>query len=199
MKTKIRRTQQEIKPLLADIQNGRDEMNLVDLPICLLSTRSPNGSNIREFEIEEFDKKLKTIVHRQVTVTGSPKFGLPTAAADKVQLALLHYTRAANNFTSPKVFFSRGELLKILNWPNKDSSYRRLACAMDQLAGVRLKCVNYWRDNQIKDYRRETENFAIIDYYRFRDSRKKAGRDFQEYLSEFQWAQFSLNRFLLVT
>ncbi len=170
-------------------------MNLVELPVFLLSSRAPAGLNVLEFEVEDFDRNLKQVVRRQVTVTGSAKYGIPAAAAEKVWLALLHHTRAYNNFSDPQVFFSRGEMLKTLKWPNKDSSYHRLTRCLDQLAGVRLKCVNYWRDNRTKEYRRVTENIAILDYYRFRDSRKKGDRDFREYLSEFRWGSVLFESF----
>ncbi len=170
-------------------------MNLVELPVFLLSSRAPAGLNVLEFEVEDFDRNLKQVVRRQVTVTGSAKYGIPAAAAEKVWLALLHHTRAYNNFSDPQVFFSRGEMLKTLKWPNKDSSYHRLTRCLDQLAGVRLKCVNYWRDNRTKEFRRVTENIAILDYYRFRDSRKKGDRDFREYLSEFRWGSVLFESF----
>jgi len=65
-----------VRELLADLGNGRDEMNLVELPIFLLSTRAPAGLNELEFEVEDFDRKLKQVVRRSVVVTGSGKYGL---------------------------------------------------------------------------------------------------------------------------
>ncbi|MCA9074733.1 MAG: replication initiator protein A [Planctomycetaceae bacterium] len=176
----------QFQRVLSDVSNGRDEMNLIDLPVFLLSTRSPNGAHVLEFEREEFDRNIKQPVRRKLTVTGDAKYGLPTAAAEEVYLGLLHHTKAWNEFADPLVHFSRGELLKTLGWGYRDSAYKRLTRSMDQIAGVRLKCENFWRDNRAKQYR-TVENISIIDYYRFRDSRNRQTGRFEEYLSEFRW------------
>ena len=190
----LQRTEHEIREALADRRNGRDEMNLIELPVFLLSTRATEGNNVLEFAIEDFDRESKQVVKRKLTVTGDPKFGLPTAPAEEVYLGLLHHTKAYNEFSHPRVFLSRGGLLRSIGWKNKDSSYHRLTRCMDQLSGVRLKCENYWRDNSSKEYR-TIENISIIDYYRFRDSRSRGNGRFEEYLSEFQWGSALFDSF----
>ena len=177
----------EAKPFLRDLASGKDEMNLVEMPIFLLSSRPPDGVQVLDFKLEDFDPKLKQVVQRQLTVIGDAAHGLPTAAAEKVYLALMHHARAYNNFSDPLVYFSRAEMLKTLKWPNKKESYQRLTLAMNQLAGVRLKCVNYWRDNRAKQYHRVRENIGVLDEFKFRDSRRKGEGDFRAYLSEFRW------------
>lgn len=175
-----------IKGVLADRHNGRDEMNLVDLPVFLLSTRSQSGVHVRHYEINEFDRKQHRPVRRRLTVTGDAHHGLPSAAAEEVYLGLLHYTRACNDFVDPIVLFSRGELLKTLGWGYRNSAYQRLGRSFDQLCGVRLKCENFWRDNRAREYR-SVENISIIDYYRFRDGRNRITDDFRETHSEMRW------------
>lgn len=188
------RKAEEIRELLADRKNGRDEMNLAELPIFLLSTRAPTGILEREFEFQEFDARLKQRVRRKLTVIGSPRFGLPTAPAEEVSLGLIHLTKATNDFSDPRVYFSRRELLKTIGWPTTGPSYERLARCMGQISGVRLHCENYWRDNRSKEYR-SVENIAIIDYYRFRDSRNPGGRAWEDYLSEFRWGSVVFESF----
>lgn len=161
-------------------------MNLVDLPVFLLSTRSQCGVHIRRYEIEEFDRKENRPVRRCLTVTGDAHHGLPSSAAEEVYLGLLHHSRAWNDFADPVVFFSRGELLKTLGWGYRNSAYHRLAKSFDQLCGVRLKCENFWRDNRAREYR-SVENISLIDYYRFRDSRNRSTGEFRETLSEMRW------------
>ena len=184
----------EVERHLADLTNGRDEMNLIDLPVFLLSKRAPTGVHVLEFERNEFDRIQKVPVQRKLTVIGDPKFGLPTSTAEEVYLGLLHYTKASNDFADPLVYFSRGELLKMLGWGYRDSSYKRLARSMDQIAGVRLKCERFWRDNRSKAYR-TVENLSIIDYYRFRDSRHRTATDFRESHSEFRWGTAMFDSF----
>ncbi len=176
----------QFQKALSDVGNSRDEMNLIDLPVFLLSTRSSNANHVLEFERGEFDRTLKQPIRRKLTVTGDAKYGLPTAAAEEVYLGLLHHTKAWNDFADPLIYFSRGGLLKTLGWGHRDSAYQRLMRSMDQIAGVRLKCENFWRDNRAKQYR-TVENISIIDYYRFRDSRNRQTSSFEEYLSEFRW------------
>jgi len=170
-------------------------MNLVELPIFLLSSRSPAGVQVLKFCVEDFDRKLKQVVQRKLTVIGDAEHGLPTAAAEKVYLALMHHARAYNNFSDPQVYFCRAEVLRTLNWPNKKESYERLTTAMNQLAGVRLKCVNYWRDNRAKEYHRLLENVGVLDEFKFRDSRRKGEGNFRAYLSEFCWGATLFNSF----
>lgn len=171
---------------LADKQNGRDEMNLVDLPVFLLSTRTQPGVHVRQYEIEEFDRTQHRPVRRRLTVTGDAHHGLPSSAAEEVYLGLLHHTRAWNDFSEAVMFFSRGELLKTLGWGDRNSAYQRLARSFDQLCGVRLKCENFWRDNRAREYR-SVENISLIDYYRFRDSRNRRTGTYRETLSEMRW------------
>ncbi len=180
------RDRELIRGALADRQNGRDEMNLVDLPVFLLSTRTQSGVHVRQYEIDEFDRKQHRPVRRRLTVTGDAHHGLPSSAAEEVYLGLLHHTRAANDFADPVVFFSRGELLKTLGWGYRNSAYQRLSRSFDQLCGVRLKCENFWRDNRAREYR-SAENISIIDYYRFRDGRNRHTGCYQESLSEMRW------------
>ena len=88
---------------------GRDEMNLAEFPIALLTNNS--------------SKSLKTLTfegkHGKLTVTGSDAYGLPTAPDSDVIVALLHLTKTRNDFTDPTVLFSRYEILRLLAWPDQ--------------------------------------------------------------------------------
>jgi hypothetical protein len=86
---------------------GRDEMNLAEFPIALLSDRSP--SDVKTIQYETSNGLL--------TITGSDDFGLPMASDSEVILALIQITRMKNNFTDPYVRFTLHELLKVLGWP----------------------------------------------------------------------------------
>src|SRR6185437_4623505 len=85
---------------------GRDEMNLAEFPITLLTDRVHQGKKTLCYE----DR------HGKLTVTGSDAYGLPTAADADVIVALIQLTKLRTNFTDPMVNFTRYELLKLLNW-----------------------------------------------------------------------------------
>jgi Replication initiator protein A len=130
---------------------GRDELNLAEFPIALVADRAPRGQKTLYFE----DR------HGRLTVTGSDAYGLPTAADADVIVALLYLTKQRNDFGDVKVNFSRYELIKLLNWPYKGDSYKRLDMAFKRWGGVWLVYDKCWWDNKSKKYR--SANMHIID------------------------------------
>ena len=130
---------------------GRDELNLAEFPIALVADRAPRGQKTLYFE----DR------HGRLTVTGSDAYGLPTAADADVIVALLYLTKRRNNFGDVKVKFSRYELIKLLNWPYKGDSYKRLDMAFKRWSGVLLVYDKCWWDNKSKKYR--SANMHIIE------------------------------------
>src|SRR3954468_10235027 len=101
---------------------GRDELNLAEFPITLLSDRVPGGCKTLVFEDKVFDQQAGEMVTRKLTVTGSNAHGLPTAVDDEVLVALLQLTKLAG-FRDPKVQFSRYEVLQILGWKDVGKNY----------------------------------------------------------------------------
>ena len=63
---------------------GRDEMNLSEYPVTLLTERVPPGCKTITFK----DR------HGTLTVTGSDDYGLPAASDSDVIVALLHKNSA---------------------------------------------------------------------------------------------------------
>jgi hypothetical protein len=84
---------------------GRDEMNLCEFPIALLTDYPSEGVKTMVFE----DR------HGRLTVSGSDAYGLPTAPDSDVIVGLIQLTKLRNDFTCPTVEFTRYELLKLLN------------------------------------------------------------------------------------
>src|SRR5436189_438455 len=78
---------------------GRDELNLAEFPITLLSDRVPKGCKTLEFEIESRDRQSGQLVPRKLKVTGSDAYGLPTALDDEILVALIQLTKFRNDFT----------------------------------------------------------------------------------------------------
>jgi len=182
-------TSEKQTKLERSLRHGRDEMNLVEFPFAALSDRSTQQT--LEFEVEEFDRERGYPVRRKLTVTGDPKYGLPTAKDEEVYLGLLQMTKLENNFASPAVSFSRGELLRVMGWKNKDWAYERVLLALQRLTGVRLFYTNAWRDNAQRSWT-DKGGFGILESFRVRDSRlgKRAEKDSAEdskQHSEFRW------------
>jgi hypothetical protein len=126
-----------------DPVSGRDEMNLAEFPIALLSNRESDDGKPLIFETS----------HGKLTVTATPGdredgHGLPTALDTDVLIGLLQLTKRANNFADPTVHFSRYELLRIIRWPNRTGYYRRLRASLKRWANVSLNYEKSWFDNK---------------------------------------------------
>jgi hypothetical protein len=131
---------------------GRDEMNLCEFPITLLTDYPPEGLKTMVFE----DR------HGKLTVTGSDDLGLPTATDSDVIVGLIQLTKIRNDFANPTVEFSRYELLRLLGWEDKGQNYRRLKESLHRWMGVTLRYDGCWWNNKRK--RRASASFHILDY-----------------------------------
>lgn len=145
--------------------SGRDEMNLAEFALGLASDRNT--------------KQLKTIERKQTvflsngtrleqawTVTGSDKHGLPRAGDDDVLLALLKLA-SDRGLSERQVFFTRYELMQILEWPPNGRNYHRFEASLERLTGVRIIAKNSFWDNSRKSY--TSLNFGLIDDYAIMD------------------------------
>ncbi|MBV8314865.1 MAG: replication initiator protein A [Planctomycetaceae bacterium] len=130
---------------------GRDEMNLSEYPVTLLTERVPPGCKTITFR----DR------HGTLTVTGSDDYGLPAAGDSDVIVALLHLTKSRNDFTAPTVLFTRYEVLKLLGWEDKGGNYHRLDESLRRWVGVTLRYDGNWWDNDVRC--RIDASFHILD------------------------------------
>ena len=130
---------------------GRDEMNLSEYPVTLLTERVPLGCKTITFR----DR------HGTLTVTGSDDYGLPAAGDSDVIIALLHLTKSRNDFTAPTVLFTRYEVLKLLGWEDKGGNYHRLDESLRRWVGVTLRYDGNWWDNDVRC--RIDASFHILD------------------------------------
>ena len=153
-------------------QLGRDEMNLAEFPITLLTDRIPKEQTEAIYQDEIFDERTGRTLGRKLTIKAGG-YGLTTAADDEVILALIQITRHKTNFTNRKVEFSRLELIRMLDWPSHGASYDRIELSLDRWMSVYLKYENAWRDNKTKSWTSpgSPEGFHIIDNYKLYDSR----------------------------
>src|SRR3954471_23935370 len=94
---------------------GRDELNLCEFPIGLLSDR-PSKNTPVSLRYESGQKVWE--------VAGHPRHGLPTAGDVEVYVCLMELTRQQNY--PLKVQFTRHDLLRRLGWGVGASKYARL-------------------------------------------------------------------------
>ena len=104
------------------------------------------------------------------------KHGLPTAVDDEVMVGLIQLTKRRNNYTDPKVSFSRYELIELLGWPQNGQSYQRIEEALHRWVGVVLMYENAWWDNSAKSW--VDENFHILENVSLYDrERRRHGQE----------------------
>jgi hypothetical protein len=164
---------------------ARDEMNLAEFPLTVLSTRVNNSVKTLEFK-DTIRGKNGEMVEREWVITGADKFGLPTSTDDDVILGLICLTMM-QGFRERKVFFSRYELLKILQWSTEGRSYSRLSKSLDRLSGVRIRATNAFFDNSSKGF--QTCNFGVIDAYEICDTRGSKDKSY------FIWSEILFDSF----
>lgn len=177
---------QDALPVNPPKKVSRDEMNLAEFPLAMLSTRG--NPKIKTLEFRDVVKgKNGELLNRDWIITGADKFGLPTASDDEVLLGLLKLT-VDDGMKNRKVFFTRYELLRILRWTTEGRSYTRLQRALDRLSGVRIKASNAFYDNESKLY--NTKNFGIVDAYEINDAREPEAKS-----SFFIWSEVLFGSF----
>lgn len=123
--------------------------------------------------------------HGSLTVSGSDAYGLPTAADADVLVSMIQLARKKNNFTDPKVHFTRYELLKVLRWPDEGKYYRRLEESLNRWSGITLYYDNTWWDNRAKKYL--TAKIHIIETVMIDEGRKCRGEQQSLPFSYFVW------------
>jgi hypothetical protein len=176
---------------------GRDELNLAEFPITLLTDRVPQGCKTLAFEDSVYDQQAGEMIRRKVTITGSDAYGLPTAADDEVLVALLQLTRLGNDFTDPRVNFTRYELIRLLGWPDDGKSYGRVEESLNRWMGVTLYYDKAWWNKDAQSW--VSEKFHILEHVSLVDptTRRRLrarGRD-ELALSSFSWNQVVFRSF----
>lgn len=131
---------------------ARDEMNFAEFPIAVLSPRSPQAQTKLVFEDTIWDQGASVEVTRKLTVRSTEDYGLATPIDEEVLLGLMAITKAHNDFTEPKVTFTRYELVQLLGWPMKGGSYERLVDSLKRWASLSLDYENAWWDNERKEW-----------------------------------------------
>ena len=173
----------------------RDELNFAEFPLASVSTSLPKGQKTLEFTDEIFDKARNERVTRKLTITASDKYGLPTAMDDEVILGLIQLTGKAE-FSERKVFFTRYELLKLLDWTDDTRNYNRLEQSLNRWLGVTLYYDKSWWSKEEQSW--VNEGFHILDHVQILDKeRQRRGAKKAENAgkSSFVWNEVVFNSF----
>lgn len=148
---------------------GKDELNLAEFPIALLTEKAPHGVKTLVFKDQIFDQGKRKLLNRKLTIEGSESYGLPTAKDDEVILALIQLSKR-RNFHQKKLEFTRYELIATLGWSNTGQSYTRIELALRRWVSVTLHYENAWWDSS--EERWTSGAFHIIDEFELNDSRE---------------------------
>ena len=148
------------RPSVDSLQNGRDEMNLAEFPLAAISDRFLDGTKTVVFSDSVWDSELRQHVPRELTVSGSDLYGLPTAKDDDVLLACIQVS-SLGDFHSREVHFSRYELLKLLRWPDEGKYYHRLATSLRRWKGLTIFSNRAFYDNGRKSW--VNRDFGVFD------------------------------------
>lgn len=148
-------------PIEEELRKGsRDELNICEWPITLISDRVPDGLKTLRFSDTITDWGTNKEICRELIITGSDAHGLPTALDNDVIVGLLQLSKD-DDFKNPQVFFNGIDLIQLMGWSFSGKSYRRLEESLNRWLGVTLHYKNAWRDHSSKSW--VSENFHILD------------------------------------
>lgn len=164
------------------ITEGRDELNFAEFPLSALSEKSDPAVKTIYFEDKIFDRSKNEFIPRRVTITGSDAFGLPTPLDEEVLLALIQLSKL-QGFTSKRVYFTRYQLLQILNWAPNGQSYARLDQALNRWMGVTMYYKNAWRDRKAQSW--VDESFHMLERVKIITDERRSS--VSGYTSYFEW------------
>ena len=78
---------------LPKLTDGRDELNLAEFPLSAIADRLDPSQKTLAFEDRIWDANRGEMVTRQLTITASDQYGLPTALDDEVILGLVQLSK----------------------------------------------------------------------------------------------------------
>jgi len=142
------------------IDYGIDELNLAEFPLASIAERRLDGRKTVVFEEPLFDRVEGKYVQRRLTISGSDRFGLPTAKDDDVLLACMQISKL-QDFQSPVVNFSRYEILKMLRLGDSTANYARIATSLRRWKGLSIFSDRAFYDHQHKSW--VNRDFGIFD------------------------------------
>lgn len=140
--------------------SGVDELNLAEFPLAAISDRFLDGTKTIVFEDTVFCREQNRELPRRLTISGSDRYGLPTAKDDDVLLACIQISKLGD-FATPEVTFSRYEIIKLLRWADDTRNYERVATSLRRWKGLSIFSDRAFYDHQQKSW--VNRDFGVFD------------------------------------
>ena len=154
--------------LLTPIVLGKDEMNLAEYPLSILTHRVPRHRKTYSFTQRITDHQ-GTVIKQSWSVLGSDKYGLPTPYDDDVLIALL-YCYKEQKPQGKKIHFSLYKLCQIMQKALSKREYDRMRDSLNRLTSTTIVATNCFYDNLAKSW--VSEAFHLFDRYKLYQERK---------------------------
>ena len=161
--TKADDTKRRAKPREGLWQVGKDEMNLLEHSFCGANTRPDGSVSELVFTRTQNDPVTNLPVERRMSISFSSSHGRPTIEDDEVYVGFqtLTHQRLKDGHCSPRLDFTRYELVKTIGWPDNGRSYAKINNAINRLGGVWIVCDNAFYDRAASSW--VDTKFHIID------------------------------------
>jgi plasmid replication initiation protein len=170
--------------LVTPIVLGKDEMNLAEYPLSILTHRIPRDRKTYSFTQRITDHE-GTLVKQTWSVLGSDKYGLPTPYDDDVLIALL-YCYKEQKPQGKQIHFSLYKLCQIMRKALSKREYDRMRDSLNRLTSTTIVATNCFYDNLAKSW--VSEAFHLFDRYKLYQERK--GRAASPHLSFVEMSEF---------
>jgi Replication initiator protein A len=170
--------------LLTPIVLGKDEMNLAEYPLSILTHRVPRDRKTYSFTQRITDHQ-GAVIKQSWSVLGSDKYGLPTPYDDDVLIALL-YCYKEQKPQGKKIHFSLYKLCQIMRKTLSKREYDRMRDSLNRLTSTTIVATNCFYDNLAKSW--VSEAFHLFDRYKLYQERK--GRAASPHLSFVEMSAF---------
>jgi Replication initiator protein A len=172
-------------------RNGRDELNLAEFPLAPIAERFLDGRKTVVLHDDVWDVERREMVPRELAISGSDRYGLPTAKDEDVLLACVQLS-SKDDFRSREVHFSRYSLLKLLRWDDSTRNYRRLLTSLRRWKGVTIYSTRAFYDHAAKSW--VNRDFGLFDNL-YVYEREHAADGNPESRSWFVWNEVLYNSF----
>ncbi len=164
-----------------------DEQNSIEFPLALLSRSVPVAQKEIVFRDRIRDNATGLWLDRSCTVSANANSSLPNWWDQDVFLALEVLTNRKNGWQNPVVEFTIYEILKLMNLLPTTKNIRRVAKALDNWQGVRVK-YSHWR---VGDTWTHPKAFGFIQDYDL----TRRGRRLPDQPQVFTWSRIFFESF----
>jgi len=161
--------EQKNEPLIEELTT-KDEMNLVEYPLTLLSRRVPKGVKTIELTdwvtIQGEKKQLKWVL------TGSDAYGLPVGGDQDIYMVIMQTWKEQGFKDKIIAIGSIYRMLKKMGLTTNIRSYKRFKQALDRLTGLYITAENAFWDKKGRCYLSK-RGFRIFEEYQLLEKYSK--------------------------